>query len=166
MKRINLKSFAITILMAITFTTNAQALVVKGHVKNSDNKSSTAFYTLSNSYETLEFGTCSKLKLKLGFNDCYFLTFSKKGFRSKTITISTFSSDSSRYRISFDVVLIPCSENDAQEFDQIAGRIYYDKRHNDYNFKTCEIPRLIELKKEPVSDNTINSVSKESSLIY
>ena len=137
MKITYFKSLVIATLMGIALTGSAQALIVKGYIRNEDNQKTTAYYTLSNSYEMLQVGKCSSFKLKLGFNDCYTFTLSKRGYRSRTIIISTFGNNTKRSRISINVWLATFTASDIMEPELLAGKIYYDQRIQSYNYASC-----------------------------
>ncbi|PBQ34510.1 hypothetical protein CNR22_22920 [Sphingobacteriaceae bacterium] len=160
MKTIYLKISILIVLLGVSLAVPAQALLVKGHIKNNDNETTTAYYTLSNSYEMIQVGKCSDLKFKLGYNDCYTITFSKPGCRSKTITISTFSKEDYRCEINFIVTLEPLAVKNIQEPELYAGKIYYDKTIRDYNYISCCGQELKESKKECASREKVYYVSR------
>lgn len=130
----NFKSLVVATLLGAAGNMCAQSLTLKGQVKNAGNETTSACYTLYNPYELLQVGTCQELRLELTDGDSYTLTFSKPGFRSKTIQISTFCDNHSKYRLSFNVTLMPLKEADTPEADEVAGKIYYDIKKSDYNY--------------------------------
>ena len=133
MKTTYLKGLFIATFIGMASMASSQALTVKTSVKNLNNDTTTAYYTLYNSDELLQVGKCSQLTLQLGYNDNYTLTFSKKGCRSKTVTISTFDPNFSECIVSFDVVLEPVKVNEKQSSERFADRIYYDRNIVGYN---------------------------------
>lgn len=139
MKTSLFKSIFIFAFLGLTTFLNAQALIVKAQLRCASDKPDTGCYTLSNSYELMSVGKCSDLTLKLGYHDCFTLTFSKPGFRSKQVIISTFGSHIRRRRISLSITLDPLKASDMPEPDMLAGRIYFDEALSDYNYlNLCE----------------------------
>lgn len=139
MKTTYLKQLLLATFIGMAGIASSQALTINTSVKNSDNDTTVAYYTLYNSDELLQVGKCSRLTLQLGYNDYYTLTFSKKGHRSKTVTISTFDPNFTQSIVSFDIILEPLTTKGKQPTEFFADQIYYDRYIDGYNSISYEV---------------------------
>jgi hypothetical protein len=121
-------------LILLAQTWGAQVLVLKGHVKNSGDEAIKGYYELRNSCKQLAIGHSSKLKLKLELNEIYTLIFSKPGYQSKSIVISTFADTSWWHVFKFDVTLKRLNVMADMDPEIVAGSVFYDPSISDYNY--------------------------------
>lgn len=135
MKTTGLKLLTILLLLTLAKPWAAQVLVLKGYIKTAEAQNTNGYYELRNACNLLAMGHGSGVKLKLQPNQVYTLKFSKPGFQSKTIVISTFANNNYWYRFSFHVVLNRITPENMTEPLVTAGSIFYDEKTGDYNYQ-------------------------------
>jgi hypothetical protein len=84
---------------------SAQSLIVKATVIGKRQEKMKCHYVLKNDNKEIKSGNTSKLFLGLEKNHLYSLTFSKDGFKTKTIDISTFDFNEQEFALDFDLIL-------------------------------------------------------------
>ncbi|MBL7930299.1 MAG: hypothetical protein JNL60_00270, partial [Bacteroidia bacterium] len=113
----------------------SQSLILEGYMKDSGNKNIRAYYELRTACQLVAMGQGSKVRLKLKRREVYTLTFSKPGYQSKTIFISTYANNFYWYSFSFDVHLEPADQNRNVEPLITAGDIFYNRNLSNYDYK-------------------------------
>lgn len=95
----------ITILFIVAFGfLNAQSLIVNANVVGVRHDKMKGDYVLKCDNKEIKSGKASKLILGLEKNHLYSLTFSKEGYKTKSIDISTFEFNDQEFALDFDLV--------------------------------------------------------------
>jgi hypothetical protein len=117
---------------------NSQSLHLNGRIQDTSKSKITAHYVLMCDGKEVISRNGSKLKLKLEPNKVYKLTFSKPGYVSKSISLSTFSQkQSGKFTFNFNVTLkeVPSENLYAQKDVKNVADVFYDSNVKGFNYK-------------------------------
>jgi hypothetical protein len=127
----SIKQKIVTGLLGLLMVTkmNSQTLRINGRIQDASKNKITAYYVLTCNGKEVESHSGSKLKLKLEPNKVYRLTFSKPGYLSKSISLSTASQKQhGNFTFKFNITLKPLPEEKlvAQRNAKNVGNVFYD----------------------------------------
>jgi hypothetical protein len=115
----------------------SQSLNISTNITGSNGNQISANYVLICSDGNVYSGYGSTIKERLALNNTYSIIFSKQGYKSKTVYISTFVTDSKTFKFNFNVELEELPGNDQGKLQQIQiVKVFYDNEKNNFNCKT------------------------------
>lgn len=133
----NLKTILIAICTFTFITLNAQSLSVKANVSDNQGNKLSSNFLLRSDDKKVNIGRASKVKLELAENHLYSLTFSRPGYKTKTINFSTFEIKNQEIYFEFDIVLdeLVGEKLDTDAKGVIVAEVFYDIKNNVLSFR-------------------------------
>jgi hypothetical protein len=107
----------------------SQSLTIFGRITNLDGKEISATYELLCSDGTTYSGFGCSIKERLQLNSNYTITFSRLGYKSKTLSISTYVNKSKNYNMRFGVEL-----EESDKGGPLHIKVSYNSEKNSFNY--------------------------------
>jgi hypothetical protein len=137
MKTISNKMILMFFGLIIMKQMQSQSLNISTNITGSGGNQISVNYVLLCSDGHVYSGYGSTIKERLQLNNTYSIIFSKQGYKSKTVHISTFVMGSKTFNFNFNIELEELPGSDYGKLLQTQMvKVFYDNEKNNFNYKT------------------------------